>query len=355
MELGKSRFYELYSAFLKAQAQAPSQPWQPGLSGGDHQPSWPPGVAELLRKRLSAKPPCSYAFAAHEAHRLFDFGLDRATVRRFALANGLAVPPAPKIKAPIRRWQRSRIGELWQMDATPHAWFPHTPLKFPFLNLLDDCSRLNLNARIYEAENLLAYLDLLPAAFLSSGLPLEIYVDYHSLFFSNTQATQLGQALGFYGVSFRYAPTPQAKGKVERDHHTWQNRLPALYASENVTVLEEANTLLAELRAHRNRHEIHRELKMTPQVAWDKALAENRSALRPVPACPWWPFVWSQRTGIQVGSDKRIQVGSISVRVEAKPGTWLILCTHPSGHHSVLKAHPKPKEKPVILFSNRPK
>ena len=357
MELGKSRFYELYSAFLREQAQGRAGVWQPGLSGGDHQPKWPDGVADLLRKRLSSKPPASYAFAAHEVHRLFGFKLDRATVRRFARAAGLASQPVEKIKAPVRRWQRARIGELWQMDATPHAWFPHTPAKFPFLNLLDDCSRLHLNARIYQAENLLSYLDLLPAAFLRSGLPLEIYVDYHSIFFSPAQAhlTQLGEALRFYGVSFRYAPTPQAKGKVERDHQTWQSRLPALYASENITTLDQANALLDELRAHRNVHETHRELDMTPQAAWDQAIAENRTALRPAPKCPWWPFVWSQRSGIQVGPGKRIQIGPLSLRVESKPGTWLILCVHPSGHHSVIKHHPAATERPVILFSNRPK
>jgi hypothetical protein len=357
LELGKSRFYELYSAFLRAQAQGQSEVWQPGLSGGDHQTKWPGGVAELLRKRLCSKPPASYAFAAHEVHRLYGFKLDRATVRRFALAAGLAPQPLGKIKAPVRRWQRARIGELWQMDATPHAWFPHTPHKFPFLNLLDDCSRFHLHARIYQAENLLSYLDLLPAAFLRCGLPLEIYVDYHSIFFSPAQAhlTQLGEALRFYGVSFRYAPTPQAKGKVERDHQTWQSRLPALYASENITTLDPANALLDELRAHRNVHETHRELNMTPQVAWDQAIAENRNALRPAPKCPWWPFVWSQRSGIQVGADQRIQIGATSLRVESKPGTWLILCAHPCGHHSVLKHHPTPTERPVVLFSNRPK
>lgn len=354
LQLGKSRFYELYSEYLQACAYSQAEQWVPGCSGGDHQPNWPAGVAELLRKRLSSKPPSSYAFAAEEVHRLFDYRLSRASVRRFALAEGLASEPPPKLKAPIKRWQRSRIGELWQLDATPHAWFPHFSQNLPFLNLLDDCSRLHLNAKIYVAENLLAYLDFLPTAFLA-GLPLEIYVDYHSIFFSHANSTQLGDALRFYGVSFRYAPTPQAKGKIERDHQTWQHRLPALFASEEITELEPANGLIVKLLDHRNIHETHRELDMTPQRAWDEALQQNRSALRPVPTCSWWPFVWSQRSGIQVGSDRRIQIGTISVRVEASPGTWLILCAHTSGHHSVIQHHPKPDTKPVIIFTNLPK
>jgi len=48
----------------------------------------------------------------------------------------------------VRRWQRDQIGELWQLDASPHRWFPHSKHSFPMLNLLDDCSRLFTGAKI---------------------------------------------------------------------------------------------------------------------------------------------------------------------------------------------------------------
>ena len=93
------------------------------------------------------------------------FQLDRAQVRRWALANHLAhALPPKKIRAAVRRWQRAQIGELWQLDASPHRWFPHSRPAFPMLNLLDDCSRLFTGAKIYERELLLAYFDFLPAA-----------------------------------------------------------------------------------------------------------------------------------------------------------------------------------------------
>ncbi len=38
--------------------------------------------------------------------------------------------------------------------------------------------------------------------------------------------TQLGAALHFYGVALRFAPTPQAKGKIERRHDCWRNLNP---------------------------------------------------------------------------------------------------------------------------------
>lgn len=311
----------------------------------------------MLRKRLSSQPPANYSFAASEVLRLCDFKLDRAQVRRWALENHLAHPkPNFKTPAPIRRWQRAQIGELWQLDASPHRWFPGVLQAFPMLNLLDDCSRLFVGSKLYRHENLLAYYDFLPAAFREYGLPLELYVDYHSFFFTQVPEalTQLGRALHFYGVSFRYAPTPQAKGKVEREHQFWQNRLPAYFASEQITDLDTANPHLTDLRRHRNQHERHRELQMTPQKAWNTARRENRSALKPAPRCPWWPFVWSERTEIKVGPDGRVPIGTQRLRLQAPPGTKVILCHHPSGHHSVLAAQPDPKTKPPILFTNRP-
>jgi hypothetical protein len=94
---------------------------------------------------------------------------------------------------------------------------------------------------------------------------------------------------------------------------------------------------------------------MTPQKAWDLALKEKRSVLRPKPNCPWWPFVWSQRTQIRVGADSRVPIGTQLLRVKAAPGSKAILCLHPCGHRSVLAASPRPHTKPIILFSNLPK
>jgi transposase InsO family protein len=351
------RLYRLHHDYLKAYAHGQHGQWQPGTSGGDHAAPWPPAVTALLRQRLTSKPPCSYSFAASEALRLCGFKLDRAQVRRWALAQKLvAAAPLSRAPAAVRRWQRSRIGELWQLDASPHRWFAGTERLFPLLDLVDDCSRVYTASKLYERELLPAYFDLLAEAFRTYGLPLELYVDYHSLFFSSVPEalTQLGAALHFYGVSFRYAPTPQAKGKVERAHLYWQNRLPAYFASEQIGELAVANEHLQALRQHRNRHEKHRELGMTPQAAWEQARREKRSVLRPVPRCPWWPYVWSQRAAVRVSEDGRVAVGAQRVRLEVAVGTRVVRCQHPSGHYTVLAHPPDHKTKPVILFTDRP-
>jgi hypothetical protein len=169
------------------------------------------------------------------------------------MANGMAHGNAPR-----RPQAPSQIGELWQLDATPHRWFPPSDTQLPMLNMLDDCSRVFVGSKLYEREILLAYLDFLTATFLDYGLPLELYVDFHSFFFTKVPdaLTTLGKALRFCGVSLRFAPTPQAKGKVEREHSFWQQRLPAFFASEPVSHLSQANTHITALRLHRNQQPI---------------------------------------------------------------------------------------------------
>ena len=49
-------------------------------------------------------------------------------------------------------------------------------------------------------------------------------------------------------MSFRYAPTPQAKSKIGCDYQYWQNRLPAYFAGEVITGLSIANAHISVLR-----------------------------------------------------------------------------------------------------------
>lgn len=117
-----------------------------------------------------------------------------------ALEQQLAHPtPGPRPPASLRRWQCLKTGALWQLDATPQRWFPADHRNYPLLDLLADCSRVCTGAKIYYREDLLAYLDFLPAAFREHGLPLELYVDSHSLFFPQhpEALAPLGAALHF--------------------------------------------------------------------------------------------------------------------------------------------------------------
>jgi hypothetical protein len=354
--IGKRRVYQLYGDYLRACAQGAQNEWEPQRSGGDHRPDWSEDVQELLRKFLGAKPALSYSFAASEVLRRVGVRLDRASVRRWAIQEGLKpAKPGKRKPAAVRRWQCTQIGSLWQLDASPHRWLGEQAPLFPLFDLLDDCSRLITGARFYSRESLLAYFDFLPRAFQTYGLPVALYVDYHSFFFNHQPEalTQLGAALKFYDVSLKYAPTPQAKGKIERSHLFWQNRLPALFVVERVPHIAAANQVLETLRLHHNQQEIHREIRMTPQTAWETALKEHRSVIRPFPRCPWWPYVWSLRTSLKVGSDGRVQVGNQRLRVHLPPHTRLTRCVHPSGETTFLSQPPEPGKLPLVILHCR--
>jgi hypothetical protein len=355
LHLSRARFYKLYASFLKACAQRKEQKWTPGRSGGNRRPPWPKTVTELVLRLLRAKPPCSYSLAASEALRRFDFKLDRATVRRFAVRHHLAPPALRPRRSPVRRWQTQRVGQLWQYDASPHRWLVGQDWQPSLLHLIDDHSRVIVGARLYERETLLAHMEFLSQALATTGLPLCLYVDYHSFFFTHVPEahTQLAAALAFYDVSLRFAPTPQAKGKVERGHQFWQKRLPPLFKAEGITELPQANPFLDQLRRHHNAMEKHREIGCTPQAAWNRAKKENRCALRPAPKCPWWPYLFSQQTAVKVSTDGKVPVGNQLLRVECPVGTKVIRCLHPNGDVSILKESPQKGKRPLVLLSTR--
>ncbi|MBQ9726874.1 MAG: transposase family protein [Kiritimatiellae bacterium] len=143
-------------------------------------------------------------------------------------AAGLVKPPRkPRPPAHVRRWQREAIGELWQLDEHAEHWFgPRLPA-VPVFDMLDDCSRVQVGCAMFEHENLRAYIYFLRICFERYGLPLQIYVDQASFFRSDKEGshTQLEERLLFYGISLVLANSPESKGKVERVHQVWQDRL----------------------------------------------------------------------------------------------------------------------------------
>lgn len=348
------RVRQLYSTYLRACGEGQEASWRPGKSGGYRGRDIPEVVAALWRKMLGVKPPAPYAFVASEALRLYQFAVDRATVRRWALGAGCAHPGPLKSPPPaaVRRWQCAEVGTLWQLDATPHRWFGEEGDQFPLLDMLDDCSRVSVGARLYPRECLLTYMDFLSRAFEEYGLPLALYVDFHSFFFSKIpdNLTYIAEALRRYDVSLKYAPTPQAKGKIERQHQFWQNRLPSYFIAEGITNIDTANQHLDPLRHHHNTHEVHRELQMIPHEAWRKAKREKRYVLRPFRTDPWWPYIWSVRQRVRVGIDGSVCAGTVRLKIPLRYNSWVLRCDHPNGAITFLANEPGSGGHPFVLL-----
>jgi hypothetical protein len=84
------------------------------------------------------------------------------------------------------------------------------------------------------------------------------------------------------GVTHRVAPSPQAKGRIERRFGTLPQRLVALLAYEHVGDYPAAQVVLDHPIAQQNAT-VCRSTGLSPNAAWDKALAEQRTAIRPCP------------------------------------------------------------------------
>ena len=361
--IGKTRLYELKTDFLRAKAMGASECWTPGSSGGNHMQAWPEEAQRFLRKVLGTDSNAarySYAFAASELGRKFGFFVDRGQVRHWALDHGIkSFLEKPRVTPHVKRWQRACIGELWQLDATPDYFFGREHSQLHLIDMLDDCSRLQVGCSLYIHERVGSYLHLFYRAFMRYGLPLQIYVD-KAMFFCRDDGsdTQLAKRLRFYGVTFMCANTPAAKGKIERVHQVWQDRLPRYFKYEGLTVdtpLEVVNNRIDSLVDYRNNFEVHSEIRMTPKAAWDKAVEEGYSKLRPIPEDGWWELVWSQWSGIVIGPAGKTVVDGMWCSTGCANGTRGWLCRHVDGTFSIVLNKPEHGVRPRVVFSTNPR
>ncbi len=161
LSLSPSRLYALAAAYNTARARKQKPLWTPGRFRRR-----PCARLAAARGRTPQKAPGLLAPVSLQLRRL------RSPPASFLQARPRRT--CPKSSPPVRRWQCANIGELWQLDASPHRWFPHSKQLFPMLHRLDDGSRLFPGSKIYERELLLSYFDFLPAAFLAHGRPLQL-------------------------------------------------------------------------------------------------------------------------------------------------------------------------------------
>lgn len=363
LQIGKSQLYELRTSYLAAKAAGKGDEWVPGSSGGNHRPQWSEESQAFLRKVLcpggDAKR-CSYAFAASEVGRLHDLFVDRSQVRHWAIEHGLQAPVRmPRPPAHVRRWQRKSIGELWQLDATPDYFLGRQNPSYSLIDMIDDCSRMQVGGRLYAHETVRSYLDVFYRSFNRFGMPLEICVDKASFFRKDDGTlTQLGRRLKFLDISFIFANSPEAKGKVERVHRVWQDRLPAYAASEGLTdetPIEDVNDHLGCLIDYRNGFEKHRDLGDTPLHAWENAVKEGRCKIRQPPTDGWWELIRSEWKGMMIGPRGRLVVGDTLCTTECANGTRVWCCHHLDGTISLVMNKPEKGTGPKIVFTNNPK
>jgi transposase len=175
------------------------------------------------------------------------------TVRRIQIECGLWRPKRRREKRvfPLRP-PRPRLGELLQIDGSPHDWFEGRAPRCTLIVFIDDATKRLTALRFVPAESTKAYLETLREQVLAHGLPLALYSDRHGVFHVNAKdaesgdgKTEFGRAVERLGIELIPALTPQAKGRVERANQTMQDRLVKEMRLRNISSMEAGQAFLA--------------------------------------------------------------------------------------------------------------
>ena len=150
-----------------------------------------------------------------------------------------------------RRPRCAYMGELVQLDASPHVWFGNT---ISHLHLaIDDASGKILAAFFDTQETLRAYYELTRQILTTYGIPAKFLTDRRTIFeYKRKNAssdeedtfTQFSYACHQLGIELECTSVPQAKGRVERLNQTLQSRLVIELRLAGITTIEEANKFL---------------------------------------------------------------------------------------------------------------
>ena len=154
------------------------------------------------------------------------------------------------------RERRSRLGELVQIDGSPHAWFEDRAGKCCLIAFIDDATGELMQACFYPVESTNAYLHSLRCYVATHGRPLALYSDRHSIFTKHDPEdpvpTQFERAVGELNIESILAYSPQAKGRVERAFQTLQDRLVKAVRLARISTIEAANAWLPQYLAQHN-------------------------------------------------------------------------------------------------------
>ncbi len=156
------------------------------------------------------------------------------TLRRWMLAAGLWSRARKRSPHRQRRERKAHFGELVQLDGSFHLWYETRAPRGCLMNLVDDATGQTL-ARLGAEETIWAAADVLRRWIEAYGVPLALYTDWKNVYVRVPNAaeqatgavplTQFGRMCAALGIQIIAASSPQAKGRVERNHGTHQDRL----------------------------------------------------------------------------------------------------------------------------------
>ena len=142
-----------------------------------------------------------------------------------------------------------------QVDGSHHDWLEGRGPQLVLMAYVDDATG-GVYGRFYEYEGTLPGLDSFLRYVKRYGIPQSLYLDRHTTYKSTKKQsmeeqlrgeeakTQFERAVEEVGVKVIHAYSPQAKGRVERQFRTFQDRVIKEMRLAGVKSKEEANEFL---------------------------------------------------------------------------------------------------------------
>ena len=199
-------------------------------------------------------------FAAEKLAENDAITVSTETLRQWMIEAGIWTPKCKRHQRnhPMRE-RRPRIGELVQIDGSPHDWFEGRAPKCTLIVFIDDATSQLLDLQFAPSETTQAYMTSLRRYIERYGRPVALYSDRHSIFtvnaeepISGEQITQFGRALKTLDIEGIKANSPQAKGRVERANQTLQDRLIKEMRLAGISDMEAGNTFVMEYMQKHN-------------------------------------------------------------------------------------------------------
>jgi transposase len=229
----------------------------------------------LIREKYSGEAGKRFGPTLTAEHLSSDEGLEvhPETLRRWMLEAGLWSRERKHRPHRKRRERRKHFGELVQFDGSQHAWFEERGAKCFLMNMVDDATS-RTEAIFSEEETIWAAVGVLRKWVSKYGIPKALYTDWKNVYVKEptpkqelrgeVPVTQFGRMCAKLGIRIIAANSPQAKGRVERNHGTHQDRLIKKMRLKQIASMVEGNRFLPTYLADHNRRFVS-----APQAAED--------------------------------------------------------------------------------------
>ncbi len=339
--VSRARLYQLRTDYLRAQ-----DGYAPCVSGGGHRPAWPAAVLAFLEEFLPLQKPPNYQLVTDELARLHGFKRARSTVEVYVkshLAHWIPTPEAPK--RVYRRFRRAAIGELWQHDSSLHQWWP-AGVKQVLLLTVDDHSGLIVGGHFVAGDTTWNHFMHFRTIFETWGIPQCIYTDGLSLFGASSADDQrdphseFQRALRGLQIAHLVAPTPQAKGKVERRFGTFQRRLVTLLAHAKAVDYPAADVVL-QMEIRRQNQTINRSTGKVPLEVWEQQRTSSLHKMRSCPSPVLLDLHLALRARRRVNNDSTIDFEGQNFEIAATHKKVVSIVHHPQRMFWVVESIPK--------------